>query len=498
MDTAAPLATIATLSAHEGQTITLRGWLYNLRASGKLLFPIFRDGTGTIQGIVPKAAVPETVFNTLKELTLESSLIVTGKVRADSRAPSGYELDVEDVEVIQRVPDETPFPITLKEHGVDFLMEHRHLWLRTPRQSAILRVRATIMRAAAEYFDTNGFIRTDPPILTPNACEGTSELFEMDYFDNDKAYLTQSGQLYVEATALALGKVYSFGPTFRAEKSKTRRHLTEFWMIEPEVAFMDLEGNMQLAEAFLTHIVTTVLAHHRADLKVIGRDITKLEAVIAPATEPGAPSFAPFAKDGVSSEARPHSPGASPLPSTADTAPPASNGAEGASAARSAFPRLTYDQAHDMLEKAFAEGKIESPHKYGDDFGSPDETYISSQFDKPVMIHRYPAAIKAFYMQPDPLDPTKALCVDVLAPEGYGEIIGGSQRVDSYDLLKQRIEDHNLPLAAFQWYLDLRKYGSVPHAGFGMGIERAVAWICGLDHVRETIPFARTLNRIYP
>jgi asparaginyl-tRNA synthetase len=458
--TSAPLATIASLSAHEGQTITLRGWLYNLRASGKLLFPIFRDGTGTIQGIVPKAAVSEEIFETLKNLTLESSLIVIGKVRADARAPSGFELDVEGVEVLQRVPDETPFPITLKEHGVDFLMEHRHLWLRTPRQSAILRVRATIMRAAAEYFDTNGFTRTDPPILTPNACEGTSELFEMDYFDDDKAYLTQSGQLYIEATALALGKVYSFGPTFRAEKSKTRRHLTEFWMIEPEVAFLELDGLLELAEGFITHIVTTVLAQHRADLKVIGRDIEKLDAVIA--------------------------------------LNPASNGDEGASAARSAFPRLTYDEAHAMLEDAFAKGLIETRHNDGDDFGSPDETYISSQFDKPVMIHRYPSAIKAFYMQPDPLDPTKALCVDVLAPEGYGEIIGGSQRIHDYDLLKSRIEHAELPLASFQWYLDLRKYGSVPHSGFGMGIERAVAWICGLDHVRETIPFARTLNRIYP
>jgi asparaginyl-tRNA synthetase len=447
----APIATIASLSHYEGKTVTLRGWLYNLRASGKLLFPIFRDGTGTIQGIVPKAAVPEGVFNTLKELTLESSLTVTGRVRADSRAPSGYELDVEDVTVIQKVPEDTPFPIQLKEAGVDFLMEHRHLWLRTPRQSAILRVRATIMRAAAEYFDLNGFVRTDPPILTPNACEGTSELFEMDYFDNDKAYLTQSGQLYVEATALALGKVYSFGPTFRAEKSKTRRHLTEFWMVEPEVAFLELDGLLDLAEAYITHIVTTILTHHRADLQVIGKDITKLEAVI--------------------------------------TSPENS---------ANKFPRLSYDEAHAMLEKAFAEGKLEAPHKYGDDFGSPDETYISSQFSKPVMIHRYPAAIKAFYMQPDPADPTKALCVDVLAPEGYGEIIGGSQRVDSYDLLKARIEEHNLPLDAFQWYLDLRKYGSVPHAGFGMGIERVVAWICGLDHVRETIPFARTLNRIYP
>ena len=350
-------------------------------------------------------------------------------------------------------------------------MEHRHLWLRTPRQSAILRVRATIMRAAAEYFDTNGFIRTDPPILTPNACEGTSELFEMDYFDDDKAYLTQSGQLYIEATALALGKVYSFGPTFRAEKSKTRRHLTEFWMIEPEVAFLELDGLLNLAEGFITHIVTRVLAHHRADLKVIGRDIAKLEAVIAPGH---------------------------PRPQR----PPSSDGAQRSGdlciARSQQLPRLSYDEAHAMLEEAYAEGKIETPHKYGDDFGCPDETYISSQFDKPVMIHRYPAAFKAFYMQPDPLDPTKALCVDVLAPEGYGEIIGGSQRIDSYDLLKSRIEQHNLPLEAFQWYLDLRKYGSVPHSGFGMGIERAVAWICGLDHVRETIPFARTLNRIYP
>jgi asparaginyl-tRNA synthetase len=445
-----PVATIASLSRHEGQTVTLRGWLYNLRASGKLLFPIFRDGTGTIQGIVPKDAVTEEVFETLKNLTLESSVIVTGKVRADSRAPSGYEFDVENVEVLQRVPEDTPFPITLKEHGVDFLMEHRHLWLRTPRQSAILRVRATIMRAASEYFDTNGFIRTDPPILTPNACEGTSELFEMDYFDDDKAYLTQSGQLYIEATALALGKVYSFGPTFRAEKSKTRRHLTEFWMIEPEVAFLELDGLLSLAEGFISHIVSRVLGTHRADLKVIGRDVSKLEALF----------------DAVGN----------PAP----------------------FPRLSYDEAHAMLADAFAKGLIENEHRDGDDFGSPDETYISSQFDKPVMIHRYPAAIKSFYMQPDPHDPTKALCVDVLAPEGYGEIIGGSQRVDSYDLLKARIEEHNLPLAAFQWYLDLRKYGSVPHSGFGMGIERAVAWICGLDHVRETIPFARTLNRIYP
>jgi asparaginyl-tRNA synthetase len=448
----APVTTIAGIGEYVGRTVTLRGWLYNLRSSGKLLFPTFRDGSGTIQGIVPKAAVPEAVFETLKALTLESSLVVTGTVRADERAPSGFELDVQDVAVTQRIADETPYPIQLKEAGVDFLMEHRHLWLRTPRQSAILRVRATIQRAAAEFFDTNGFIRTDPPILTPNACEGTSELFEMRYFDDDMAYLTQSGQLYIEATALALGKVYSFGPTFRAEKSKTRRHLTEFWMIEPEVCYMDLDGLMELAEDFLSHIVRRVLEGHRADLKVIGKDVSKLEPLIA-VDEKGE---------------------------------------------RVPFPRLSYDEAHAMLLDAHAKGLIENAHVYGDDFGSPDETYISNQFERPVMVHRYPAEVKAFYMQPDPKDPTKALCVDVLAPEGYGEIIGGSQRVDSYDLLKSRIEAHGLPMEAFQWYLDLRKYGSVPHSGFGMGIERCVAWICGLEHVRETIPFARTLNRIYP
>jgi asparaginyl-tRNA synthetase len=484
-----PIATIASLSAHVGDTVTLRGWLYNMRQSGKLLFPIFRDGTGTIQGIVPRAAVSEEVFERVKSLTQESSVIVTGSVRADSRAPSGFELDVANLEIVHLVPASDPFPISHKEHGVEFLMEHRHLWMRTPRQSAILRIRATIMRAAQEYFDTNGFIRTDPPILTPAACEGTSTLFELDYF-GDPAFLTQSGQLYVEATALALGKVYSFGPTFRAEKSKTRRHLTEFWMLEPEVAFMDLEGDMQLAEALLTHIVTRVLELHRADLKVIGRDIAKLEAVIAPlpATDSSLLSSRSEAEGSASASAtKPGAPGSA-----------ASSPNLGWSATTPRFPRLSYDEAHQMLEAAFAEGKLEAPHIYGDDLGSPDETYISSQFDKPVMIHRYPAATKAFYMQPDPADPTKALCVDVLAPEGYGEIIGGSQRVDSYDLLRARILEHNLPLAAFEWYLDLRRYGSVPHSGFGMGIERVVAWLCGLDHVRETIPFPRTLNRIYP
>jgi asparaginyl-tRNA synthetase len=442
-DVKAPVTTIANLGQHEGQSVTLRGWLYNLRESGKLLFPIFRDGTGTIQGVAHKAGVPAEVFEALKGLTQESSVIVTGRVRADKRAPGGFELDVEGIQIVQRVPESDPYPITLKEHGVDFLMEHRHLWVRSPRQSAILRIRAEIMRAAAEYFDSNGFIRTDPPILTPAACEGTSTLFPVDYF-GDPAFLTQSGQLYIESTALALGKVYSFGPTFRAEKSKTRRHLTEFWMIEPEVAFCDLDGLLELSENFLSHIVQSVLKNRAAELTVIGRDRARLEAICPP------------------------------------------------------FPRLRYDEAVAMLNQAHKDGHLEFPFEYGNDFGSPDETWLSNQFDRPVMVHRYPADVKAFYMEPDPLDPRYALCVDVLAPEGYGEIIGGSQRVSSYELLNARIEQHNLPKEAFQWYLDLRRYGSVPHSGFGMGIERAVAWICGLDHVRETIPFARTLHRIYP
>ena len=389
-----------------------------------------------------KSVTPE-VFEKLKGLTQESSVIVTGKVRADKRAPGGYELDVEDVQVVQRVPESDPYPITLKDHGVDFLQERRHLWVRSPRQSAILRIRAEIMRAAAEYFDSNGFIRTDPPILTPAACEGTSTLFPVDYF-GDPAYLTQSGQLYIESTALALGKVYSFGPTFRAEKSKTRRHLTEFWMIEPEVSFMDLDGLMSLAEEFIAHIVQSVVKNRAPELGVIGRDVAKLEAIKAP------------------------------------------------------FPRLRYDEAAEMLNQAHKDGKLEAAFEYGNDFGSPDETWLSSQYDRPVMVHRYPADVKAFYMEPDPKDPRYALCVDVLAPEGYGEIIGGSQRVSSYELLSSRIDQHKLPRAAFEWYLDLRRYGSVPHSGFGMGIERLVAWVCALDHVRETIPFPRMLNRMYP
>jgi len=438
-----PITTIAEIGKHEGQTVTIRGWLYNLRESGKLLFPQFRDGSGVIQGVVPKNAVTPEVFEALKTLTQESSVIVEGKVRADKRAPGGYELDVINVEVVQRVSESDPYPISLKEHGVDFLMEHRHLWLRSPRQASILRVRAEIIKATRDFFDDRGFTLTDPPILTPAACEGTSTLFPVDYFD-EQAFLTQSGQLYIEATAMALGKVYSFGPTFRAEKSKTRRHLTEFWMVEPEVAYAQLDDIMELAEQMISFIVKRCLEKRSFDLQTIGRDVTQLAKIHAP------------------------------------------------------FPRIAYDDAVTMLQEAHAKGLIENKFEWGGDLGSPDETYISSQFDRPVMIHRYPAKVKAFYMEPDPQRPELALCVDVLAPEGYGEIIGGSQRMASYDLLVQRIREHGLPEEAFKWYLDLRKFGSVPHGGFGMGIERAVAWICGLEHVRETIPFPRTLHRLYP
>ena len=443
MTMSSPLTTIADIGKHEGQTVTLRGWLYNLRESGKLLFPIFRDGSGVIQGVLPKNAVSPEIFDAVKGLTQESSVVVEGKVRADKRAPGGYELDVSNVQVVQRVSENDPYPISLKEHGVDFLMEHRHLWVRTPRQAAILRVRAEIIKAARDFFDERGFTLTDPPILTPAACEGTTTLFPVDYFD-EQAYLTQSGQLYIEATAMALGKVYSFGPTFRAEKSKTRRHLTEFWMVEPEIAYATLDDLMQLAEDFISFLVKRCLERRASDLQIIGRDISKLAKIEAP------------------------------------------------------FARITYDEAVKLLQEGHAKGALENNFEWGGDLGSPDETYISSQFDKPVMIHRYPAKIKAFYMEPDPDRPDLALCVDVLAPEGYGEIIGGSQRMASYDLLLKRIREHNLPEEAFKWYLDLRKYGSVPHAGFGMGIERAVAWICGLEHVRETIPFPRMLHRLYP
>ena len=438
-----PVSTISEIGKHEGQSVTIRGWLYNLRESGKLLFPQFRDGSGIIQGVVPKNAVTPEVFDAVKTLTQESSVIVEGKVRADKRAPGGYELDVANVQVLQRVPESDPYPITPKEHGTDFLMEHRHLWVRSQRQAAILRVRAEIIKAARDFFDDRGFTLTDPPIITPAACEGTTTLFPVDYFE-DQAYLTQSGQLYVEATAMALGKVYSFGPTFRAEKSKTRRHLTEFWMVEPEVAYATLNDVMELAEGLISFIVKRCLERRRTDLQTIGRDISKLEKIEPP------------------------------------------------------FPRISYDDAVKNLQEGHAKGALESKFEWGGDLGSPDETYLSAQFDKPVMVHRYPAKVKAFYMEPDPQRPDLALCVDVLAPEGYGEIIGGSQRMASHELLLQRIHEHGLPESAFKWYLDLRKFGSVPHGGFGMGIERAVAWICGLEHVRETIPFPRMLYRLYP
>jgi asparaginyl-tRNA synthetase len=438
-----PVTTISEIGKHESQTVTIRGWLYNLRESGKLLFPQFRDGSGIIQGVVPKNAVTPEVFEAVKTLTQESSVIVEGKVRADKRAPGGYELDVANVRVVQRVPETDPYPITPKEHGTDFLMEHRHLWVRSQRQAAILRVRAEIIKAARDFFDERGFTLTDPPIITPAACEGTTTLFPVDYFD-EQAYLTQSGQLYAEAMAMALGKVYSFGPTFRAEKSKTRRHLTEFWMVEPEVAYATLDDVMEIAEGLISFIVKRCLERRRVDLQTIGRDISKLEKIEPP------------------------------------------------------FPRISYDDAAKNLQEGHAKGALESKFEWGGDLGSPDETYLSAQFDKPVMVHRYPAKVKAFYMEPDPQRPELALCVDVLAPEGYGEIVGGSQRMASHELLLQRIHEHGLPEEAFKWYLDLRKFGSVPHGGFGMGIERVVAWICGLEHVRETIPFPRMLYRLYP
>ena len=422
---------------HVGEEVTLWGWLHNKRSSGKIQFLTIRDGSGYIQGVLVKNAVAPEIFAVADALTHESSIKVTGKVREDSRAPSGYEMDLTNVVAVQIVPKEDPFPITPKEHGVEFLMDYRHLWIRSTRQRAILKIRHEIVKAVRDFFDDNGFTLCDAPILTPAACEGTTTLFEVGYFE-DKAFLTQSGQLYSEATAAALGKVYTFGPTFRAEKSKTRRHLTEFWMVEPEVAYATVDDVMDLAEQMLSFIVKRVLANRMPELKAIERDISKLEMITPP------------------------------------------------------FPRITYDEAVSLAQKSGSE------IQWGGDFGGGDETIISQQFEKPVMVHRYPTAIKAFYMEPDPKRPDVALCVDVLAPEGYGEIIGGGQRMSSYDLLVQRLQEHDLPREAFEWYLDLRKYGSVPHAGFGMGIERAVSWICGLEHVRETIPFPRMLYRLKP
>ena len=425
---------IEDIARYVGQEVRVRGWLRTHRSSGKVQFLTVRDGTGDLQAVVSKGVVGEEQFAQSASLTQESSLILTGTVKADKRAQGGYELEVTRIEPIQIAE---PYPIQPKEHGVGFLMEHRHLWLRSSRQHAILRIRHEIIRACRNFFDDRGFVLVDAPIFTPNACEGTTTLFQTDYFD-DKAYLTQSGQLYSEATAAAFGKVYCFGPTFRAEKSKTRRHLMEFWMVEPEVAFAELPEMMDLAEALLSVIVRRVLETRGTELAVLERDTSKLDRVVPP------------------------------------------------------FPRISYDEAVSLLQKKG------NPIQPGDDFGGDEETMLSNEFDRPVIVHRYPRAIKAFYMQNDPARPDLALCMDVLAPEGYGEIIGGGQRIHEQDKLLARIQEHKLPEAAFRWYVDLRRYGSVPHAGFGMGIERVIAWICGLDHVRETIPFPRMLYKLYP
>jgi len=417
-----------------GSEVEIRGWLYNKRSSGKIIFLIIRDGTNLIQGVVVKSEVPAEVFEAAKRLTQESSLIVRGVVREEPRSISGYELSVTDLEIVQIAEE---YPITPKEHGVEYLLDRRHLWLRSRKQHAIMLVRNELIKATRKFFDERDFVLIDAPILTPASVEGTTTLFETDYFD-DKAYLSQSGQLYMEAAAMAFGKVYCFGPTFRAEKSKTRRHLMEFWMIEPEMAFYDQEDNMKLQEEYVSYLVQHVLEHCRPQLEVLERDISKLEAVVPP------------------------------------------------------FPRLSYDEAVEFLQQHG------SDVQWGDDLGAPDETIISNQYDRPVFIYGFPTGIKAFYFKPDPTRPEIVLGSDLLAPEGYGEIIGGGERIADLDLLMQRIQEHNLPQEHYEWYLDLRRYGSVPHSGFGLGLERTVAWICGLAHLREAIPFPRLLNRIYP
>ena len=430
--------TIAEAGKHAGETVRIPGWLYNLRKSGKIVFPQLRDGSGIMQCVGVKSELPEDVFDTLKHLTQESSLILTGTIRAEARAQGGYEMDIQSVEVLQRVSETDPYPITPKDHGIEFLMDRRHLWLRSRRQHAAIRVRHEVIRSIRDYFDNNGFVLVDTPIFTPAACEGTTTLFEVDYFEDEKVYLTQSGQLYNEANAMAFGKVYCFGPTFRAERSKTRRHLTEFWMVEPEMAYADLEVVKRVAEELVVYVVGRVLENRREELKVLERDTSKLESVQSP------------------------------------------------------FPRMTYDDAVTKLQ-----GKG-SEIRWGGDFGNTDETLVTEDLDRPLLVDRYPSEIKAFYFQPDENRPEVALGVDFLAPEGYGEIIGGGQRIHDLDLLLKRLEEHKLPPEAFNWYLDLRKYGTVPHGGFGMGVERVVAWICGLDHVRETIPYPRMLYRTRP
>jgi asparaginyl-tRNA synthetase len=428
-------AYIQDIAKYPGQSVTLKGWLHNRRSSGKIHFLTVRDGTGFIQCVMSKQAVGDDAFKQADHLTQETSMVVEGTVRADSRAPGGFEIDVISLQVVS---ESEGFPISPKEHGVDFLMDRRHLWIRSQRQQAILRVRHEVINAVRDFFNERGFILADTPIFTPAACEGTTTLFPVQYFENETAYLTQSGQLYNEANAMALGRVYCFGPTFRAEKSKTRRHLTEFWMVEPEMAYATLDDVMDLAEALVVFVVQRVLERRQPELKVLERDASKLEKVKGP------------------------------------------------------FPRLSYDDAAKLLKEKGL------PFEWGGDFGAPDETAISESFDRPVCVHRYPSTVKAFYMKPDPQKPEVALCVDVLAPEGYGEIIGGGERIDDYDLLVARIEEHKLPKEAFEWYLDLRRFGSVPHGGFGMGIERVVSWICGIEHLREAIPYPRMLYRIYP
>lgn len=427
--------TISEVYKYVDQEVKIGAWVANKRSSGKIAFLQLRDGTGFIQGVIVKTDVPEEVFQAAKSVTQESSLYVTGNIQKDERSPLGYELLVTGMEVIHAAVD---YPITPKEHGTEFLMDHRHLWLRSRRQHAVMKIRNEIIRATYEFYNEQGFVKVDPPILTGSAPEGTSELFHTKYFDED-AYLSQSGQLYMEAAAMALGKVFSFGPTFRAEKSKTRRHLIEFWMIEPEMAFFEHEDSLKLQEDYVSYIVQSVLKNCPVELKTLGRDTAKLEQVKAP------------------------------------------------------FPRITYDDAVKFLqEKGFDD--IE----WGDDFGAPHETAIAESYDKPVFITHYPTSLKPFYMQPHPERDDVVLCADLIAPEGYGEIIGGSERIHDYELMKQRLEEHQLEMDAYQWYLELRKYGSVPHSGFGLGLERTVAWISGVEHVRETIPFPRLLNRLYP
>ncbi|MBT2598489.1 MULTISPECIES: asparagine--tRNA ligase [unclassified Oceanobacillus] len=427
--------TIAQAPQYVEKEVTIGAWLSNKRSSGKIAFLQLRDGTGFMQGVVVKSDVPEDVFSTSKNITQESSLYVTGKIVEDTRSDFGYELQVSNVELIHEAND---YPITPKEHGTEFLMDHRHLWLRSKKQHAVMKIRNEIIRSTYEYFNEEGFVKVDPPILTGSSAEGTTELFHTKYFD-EEAYLSQSGQLYMEAAAMALGKVFSFGPTFRAEKSKTRRHLIEFWMIEPEMAFVEHEDSLKIQENYVSHIVQSVLTNCKLELSVLERDLSKLEKIKAP------------------------------------------------------FPRISYDEAIDMLkEKGFDD--IE----WGEDFGAPHETAIAESYDMPVFITNYPKDIKAFYMKPDPNRSDVVLCADLIAPEGYGEIIGGSQRIDDLELMEQRYEEHGLTGPAYQWYLELRKYGSVPHSGFGLGLERTVAWLSGVEHVRETIPFPRLLNRLYP